>query len=231
MGRRMVMKVAVLGTGMVGRTLAGKLRELGHAVWMGTRDPEKTLARTETGDQSGQPFSVWHEQHAGVTLTTYAGAASAAEVIFNATNGSASLAVLQAAGPALEGKILIDVANPLDFSKGMPPSLTICNTDSLGEQIQRAFPKTRVVKTLNTVTAALMIDPAQAGGGQHTIFVSGNDPDAKAAVREILVQFGWKDILDLGDITTARGTEMYLPLWLRLWGALNTGMINIKVVR
>lgn len=226
------MKFAVFGTGMVGRTLAGKLSDLGHEVWMGTRDPDITRTRTETGGAGGPPFHEWHEQHSGVTLTSFAEAAEAAGMIFNATNGSASLEALRSAGPVvLDGKILVDVANPLDFSRGMPPSLTVCNTDSLGEQIQREFPNTPVVKTLNTVTAALMVDPGKVGNGQHTIFVCGNDPDAKTAVCEVLAQFGWKDILDLGDITAARGTEMYLPLWLRLWGALDTGMINIQVVR
>ena len=132
----------------------------------------------------------------------------------------------------LDGKILIDVANPLDFSRGMPPSLTVCNTDSLGEQIQRAFPAVKVVKTLNTTNAFVMVDPAQVAGGDHTLFVSGNDAAAKTRVTELLEGwFGWKQVIDLGDITTARGTEMLLPIWIRLMGALKTPMFNFKIVR
>ncbi len=152
--------------------------------------------------------------------------------MFNATNGMGSLEALKLAGESnLNGKILVDISNPLDFSKGMPPSLSVCNTDSLGEQIQRAFPAVKVVKTLNTVTASLMVNPRQLADGDHHVFVSGNDAGAKAQVTDLLkTWFGWKHVIDLGDITTARGTEMYLPLWLRLWGALGTGMLNIKVV-
>ena len=150
----------------------------------------------------------------------------------NATNGAGSLEALRAAGEEnVDGKILIDIANPLDLSGGMPPSLFVSNTDSLGEQIQRAFPTVRVVKALNTMNAFVMADPSLVAGGEHSVFVSGNDEQAKARVTEILRSFGWKDVIDLGDITTARGTEMYLPLWLRLWGALGTGTFNISVMR
>jgi predicted dinucleotide-binding enzyme len=125
----------------------------------------------------------------------------------------------------------MDISNPLDFSRGMPPTLFVCNDDSLGEQIQREFPQTMVVKTLNTLTASLMVNPGLLADGDHTVFVSGNDQAAKSQVSKWLAEwFGWKHILDLGDITTARGVEMYLPLWLRLWGALGTGMLNIKVI-
>ena len=132
----------------------------------------------------------------------------------------------------LNGKVLLDIANPLDASKGMPPSLSVSNTDSLGEQIQRTFPNLKVVKTLNTVTAFLMVNPGLVANADHTMFVCGNDVAAKAQVTAWLKEwFGWKDVLDLGDITSARGTEMYLPIWLRMWGALGTGMFNVKVVR
>ena len=128
-------------------------------------------------------------------------------------------------------KILIDVANPLDFSKGMPPTLSVCNTDSLGEQIQRAFPGAKVVKTLNTVNSNVMVDPSLVDGGDHHVFVSGNDEGAKAEVTRILKEwFGWKNVLDLGDITSARGAEMLLSLWLRLSMTLQTPMATIKVV-
>jgi len=153
--------------------------------------------------------------------------------VINATAGTGSLEALKLAGDGnLKGKIVIDIANPLDFSKGMPPTLSVCNSDSLGEQIQRAFPQVTVVKTLNTMTAALMVDPGQLAGGDHHVFVSGNDTGAKARVTELLKSwFGWRQVIDLGDITTARGTEMILPLWLRLWGALGTPMLNFKIVR
>lgn len=150
----------------------------------------------------------------------------------NATTGTGSLAALASAGEDnLAGKILVDIANPLDFSKGMPPSLTVCNTDSLGEQIQRAFPRTKVVKTLNTMNAYLMVEPRQLAGGAHTVFMSGNDVGAKETVHKLLESFGWQDIVDLGDITTARGTEMMLPIWVRVWGATQNPMFSFKLVR
>jgi hypothetical protein len=226
------MNIAVFGTGVVGQTIAGKLVEVGHEVMVGTRDVDKTMARTEPGPYGMPAFSVWQKQYPGVKPGSFSEAARHGEVVINATSGVGSLDALTQAGASdLNGKILIDISNPLDFSQGMPPVLSVCNTDSLGEQIQRAFPEVKVVKTLNTVTASLMVNPGQLANGEHHIFLSGNDPAAKAQVAEWLATwFGWKYILDLGDITTARGTEMYLPLWLRLWGALGTGMLNVRVV-
>jgi len=226
------MRIAVLGTGPVGQTLAAKLDELGHDVTIGTRDPEATMARTGPDSFGNPPFSDWAAEHPKVAVAALAEASSDADVVVNATNGAASIAALEAAGDeSLAGKVLIDVANPLDFSRGMPPSLLVSNTDSLGEQIQRRFPEARVVKTLNSMNAYLMVDPGHLAGGDHTVFVSGDDADAKAQVGELLRQIGWTDIVDLGDITTARGTEMYLPLWARVWAALETPMFTIKVVR
>lgn len=226
------MNIGIFGTGVVGQTIAGKLAELGHVVMIGTREAAQTMARSESGPFGQPPFSAWIKQNPVVRLGSYVEAARHGEVVINATSGTGSLDALRQAGDNnLSGKILIDIANPLDFSRGMPPSLTVSNTDSLGEQIQREFPQVKVVKTLNTVTASLMVDPGQLANGEHHIFLSGNDPAAKAQVAEWLaIWFGWKHILDLGDITTARGTEMYLPLWLRLWGALGTGMLNVRVV-
>ena len=227
------MKIGVLGTGMVGQTLSGKLAELGQDVIVGTRDVAATLARTEPHPYGFPPFSAWHQEHPAVKVGTFADTARHGEVIINATNGVGSLDALHLAGAAnLNGKIMMDVSNPLDFSSGMPPTLAVCNTDSTGEQIQRAFPESRVVKTLNTVTASLMVAPGLVAHGDHTLFVCGNDPAAKEQVRVWLKEwFGWQDVLDLGDISAARGMEMYLPLWLRLWGALGTGVLNIKVVK
>jgi predicted dinucleotide-binding enzyme len=216
------MQIGVLGTGMVGRTIATKLVGLEHQVTMGSRTADNEHAVTwaaEAGD--------------GAACGTFADAAIAGELLFNCTAGSASIDALVSAGAEqLRGKILIDLAVPLDFSKGMPPTLGVCNTDSLGEQIQRAFPDVRVVKTLNTMNCLVMVDPARVRG-DHDVFVSGNDEGAKAQVKQLLGTFGWSEgqIVDLGDITTCRGPEMYLPMWLRLMGALGTADFNIKVAR
>ncbi len=227
------MNIGILGTGIVGQTLAAKLDELGHAVVMGTRNPEQTQARTAPHPSGPPPFNVWQSEHRGVRLAEFAEAARHGDMVINATSGLGSLDALRLAGEAnLAAKVLIDVSNPLDFSHGMPPSLAVCNTDSTGEQIQRAFPQAKVVKALNTVTAFLMVDPGRVNGGDHTLLICGNDGEAKAQVQGWLgAWFGWRDILDLGDITAARGMEMYLPLWLRAWGALGTGMFNVKIVK
>ena len=154
---------------------------------------------------------------------TFADAAVFGELVFNCTHGANSLAALSAAGAAnLEGKIVVDVANVL------PPLGQ--GSDSLGEQIQKAFPRAKVVKTLNTVNCDVMVNP-QKLPGSHTVFLSGNDPGAKRIVRELLQAFGWMDAIDLGDIATARATEGYLPLWLALWKQLGTSTFNITVVR
>ena len=225
------MKIAVLGTGMVGQALAARLSGLGHDVTVGTRDPQATLARTEPDGMGNPPFPAWAAEHADVQLATFAAAAASAELVVNATGGFGALPALEQAGADnLAGKVLIDISNPLDFSNGFPPTLFVKDTDSLGEQIQRAFPQTRVVKTLNTLTAALMVNPKELGE-ESSVFVSGDDAAAKATVTELLESFGHSDVIDLGDISTARGTEMLLPVWLRLMGALGTGMFNFKIVR
>jgi predicted dinucleotide-binding enzyme len=225
------MKFAVLGTGMVGRALAARLDEVGHDVTIGTRDPQATLARTETDAMGNPPYAAWAGEQTGVRLDTFAAASAGAEVVVNATSGTAALAVLgQAGADNLAGTVLIDISNPLDFSRGMPPTLFVKDTDSLGEQIQRAFPQARVVKTLNTLNANLMVRPDQLPEGT-SVFVSGDDADAKATVTAVLKEFGHTDVIDLGDITTARGTEMLLPVWLRLMGALGTPTFNFKIVR
>jgi predicted dinucleotide-binding enzyme len=214
------MHIGVLGTGTVGRTLAQALVDRGHEVRMGAR-----AAGNETA-------VAWAEQAGPMASEgSFADAAAFGELAINATAGAASLEALRSAGAEqLAGKVLVDVSNPLDFSKGMPPTLTVCNDDSLGEQIQRAFPEVRVVKTLNTVTASVMVEP-ELVAGRHTIFICGDDATAKRQATVLLEEFGWPadSILDLGDITAARGTEMYLPLWLRLWGATGTGVLNVEV--
>lgn len=226
------MKTAVLGTGMVGQSLAGRLAQLGHQVSVGTRDVEATMTRTEPDGMGNPPYAVWAQSHPQVRLATFADAAAGAELIVNATNGSASIPALTAAGRAnLAGTVLLDIANPLDFSQGFPPTLSVKDTDSLGEQIQREFPELNVVKALNTMNAHLMVDPRRLADGDHTAFVSGDDADAKKTVIDLLRSFGHTDVIDLGDITTARGAEMVLPIWVRLMGALNTPNFNFKIVR
>ncbi len=214
------MHIGVLGTGIVGRTLSQALVDRGHEVRMGSR-------------AAGNEHAVAWAEQAGPLASegSFADAAAFGELIVNATAGAVSLEVLEAAGAEqLAGKVLVDVSNPLDTSKGMPPTLTVCNTDSLAEQLQRAFPEVRVVKTLNTVTASVMVEPALVPGN-HTVFVCGNEDAAKAQAAVLLDDLGWppESILDLGDITAARGTEMYLALWLRLWGATGTPVLNVEV--
>lgn len=227
------MNVTVLGTGVVGQVIASRLAGLGHNVTIGTRDIEKTLAKKEKDNFGNPPFGEWYNQNkSNIKLAEHAKAAASAEMLFNCTAGMGSLEALKLCGESnLKGKILIDIANPLDFSKGFPPSLNPSNTDSLGESIQRTFPDLKVVKTLNTMVCYLMVNPANVPG-DHNVFVSGNDDAAKTKAKEILKSFGWKEsnIIDLGDITTARGTEQFVALWVRLLGTLKNPMFNIKVV-
>jgi predicted dinucleotide-binding enzyme len=226
------MRFAILGTGVAGKTIAARLADLGHEVMVGTREPAETMSRTEPDRYGTPPFSAWQEEHPEVRLGTFAEAAAHGEMVVNATAGAVSLEVLEQAGEDnLGGKILMDIANPLDFSQGFPPTLLVSNTDSLGEQIQRRFPEAKVVKTLHTMNAYLMVDPAQLAAADHTVFVGGDDAEAKAEVSELLRSFGWTDIIDLGDITTARGTEMLLPIWVRLIGVLQKPIFNFKIAR
>jgi predicted dinucleotide-binding enzyme len=225
------MNIAVFGTGTVGRALAGRLAELGHQVVVGTRDPQATLARTGPDQMGTPPYQDWAAEHPDVRLASFEAAAGGAELVVNATSGAAALDVLALAGEAnLAGKILVDVSNPLDFTHGMPPTLFVKGTDSLGERVQRAFPAARVVKTLNTLNADLMVHPDTLPE-TTTVFVSGDDPEAKATVTGLLRSFGHQDVIDLGGIETARGPELWLPLWLRLMGSLGTAAFNLRIVR
>jgi predicted dinucleotide-binding enzyme len=201
-------RIGILGTGVVGQTLAAKLRDLGHDVVIGSR----------TGGEDKQPFP---------------DAAAHGELLINATGGANSLTALEAAGAEnINGKVLLDVSNPLDFSQGMPPTLAVCNDDSIGEMIQRAYPDAKVVKALNTVTADLMVDPSRIPG-EHSLPIAGNDEGAKAQVVELLESFGWpRDaIVDLGDISGARANEMYVTLWLRLYLSQGTPFVSIHIVK
>jgi predicted dinucleotide-binding enzyme len=214
------MKIAVFGTGAVGNSIATKLVQLGHEVKMGSRTANNEKA------------AVWVKAvGAKASQGTFADAAAFGEIIFNCTSGMASLEVLKLTGEKnINGKIIVDIANPLDFSKGMPPTLSVCNTDSLGEQIQRAFPEVKVVKTLNTMNCQLMVNPS-ALAGNHDVFLCGNDPVAKNKVIEILKSFGWKSPIDLGDLTAARGMEMILPIWLRLYATFKSPNFNFSIVK
>jgi predicted dinucleotide-binding enzyme len=214
------MRIAVLGTGMVGRTLGSRLVELGHQVRMGSRS---------AGNERAAEWAA--EAGAAASAGDIADAAAVGEVVLNCTSGTASLEALEAAGAAnLAGKLLVDVANPLEFSQGFPPTLTVCNTDSLGEQIQRAFPEARVVKALNTVNCAVMVEPGRVPG-EHVLFMCGDEEGAKRETLAILGELGWPEerVVDLGDITGARGMEMYLPLWVRIMAGRGNADFNVAL--
>jgi hypothetical protein len=213
------MRIAIIGTGIVGRTLALGLQRVGHDVVVGTRNPDETARREEWAGLE-------------VPLRPLGTVASDADLVVNATSGLASLSALGEVGSDhLGGLVLLDVANPLDFSQGFPPTLSVKDTDSLAEQIQRAFPEARVVKSLNTVTASVMVDPASVGDGDTTMFAAGDDAAARQQVVGLLHELGWQDVIELDGISNARGLEMWLPLWVRLMGALGTAEFNVKVVR
>lgn len=215
------MRIGIFGTGMVGETIGGKLLTLGHQVMLGSRTANNEKA------------AAWvKKQAAGASQGTFADTARFGELLFNCTHGTASVEVLRAAGEEpLRGKVLIDVSNPLEMVPGQGPRLAFGNDDSLGERLQAACPAVRVVKALNTVNCSVMVDPSRVPG-EHTMFMCGNDASAKAQVLEVLTGwFGWRDVIDLGDIRAARATESMMPIWLKLWGVLKTLDFNVKVVR
>ncbi|MDO7868347.1 NADPH-dependent F420 reductase [Nocardioides jiangxiensis] len=209
------MEIAVLGTGMVGKTLTAGFQRVGHTVTVGTRDPEVTAAREEWTDSR---------------LATYADAARGADLVVLAVGGNVAEEVL-AQADLEDGAIVLDLTNPLDFSNGFPPTLTVKDTDSLAEVLQRAHPTAQVVKALNTVNCALMVTPQQLADGDHTIFIAGDDAAARAHVHSLLQDLGWVDIVEFPSLEAARGLEMYLPLWLRLMQQLGTPQFNLKLVR
>jgi 8-hydroxy-5-deazaflavin:NADPH oxidoreductase len=209
------MQLAILGTGAVGPALGKAFSRVGHDVVIGTRDPEQARQR---------------EQWAGADLPLAAYQDLDAEVFINATNGAGALPALQAVGDALNGKVVIDTSNPLDFSRGFPPSLFISNTDSLAEQLQRELPAARLVKMLNTTANEVMVNP-RGVPDDSTIFVAGNDSAARQTAASLAADLGWTDVFDLGDLTAARGLEMYLPLWVRMFSLIGRSDFNIKVVR
>jgi 8-hydroxy-5-deazaflavin:NADPH oxidoreductase len=227
----MKMKIGIIGGGGVAQAIGGKLKANGHDVVIGIRNPSDAELAKER--QMAKPLKDWIKETGG-KVASFADAAKHGEILINATSGGVSIEALTQAGAANIGsKILIDIANPLDFSKGMPPSLLpqYNHGTSLGEEIQKAFPNAKVVKTLNTISNAIMINPA-AIAADHDLFMAGNDADAKAKVTALLKkEFGWTSVVDLGDIVGARGTEHILPIWIRLWGVLGTPFFNIKVLK
>jgi predicted dinucleotide-binding enzyme len=212
------MKIGILGTGMVGETLGTKFVQIGHQVKMGSRTANNESA------------AKWVKTAgANASQGTFADAAAFGEMVFVCLKGEVVLDVVRSVAGSLTGKTVVDVSNPLDFSKGMPPSLSICNTNSLGEEVQKAVPAAKVVKTLNIVNCGVMVDPAK--GGHPTMLLCGNDAAAKGKITALLQSLGWKDVIDLGDITKSRGTEMLLPLWLNLMGFFGHPNFGFKIVR
>ena len=213
------MKAAVLGTGVVGDSIGTKLVQLGHRTKMGSR--------TATNEKA----AAWVKKNGeSASQGTFADAAAFGEIVFLCTKGEGTLEAVRGAGAAnLKGKVVVDITNPLDFSHGMPPSLLLCNTTSLGEELQKALPDALVVKTLNTVNCEVMVNPRKTGG-DPTMFMCGNSAEAKAKVRALLQEFGWKDILDVGDIKSSRGLEMVLPLWVQTYMATGNGYFGFKVL-
>jgi 8-hydroxy-5-deazaflavin:NADPH oxidoreductase len=215
------MKIGILGTGMVGVAIGTKLVSLGNDVKMGSR---------KAGNEKATAWVA--KVGKGASEGTFADAAAHGDIVFNCTGGTVSVAAVKAAGTQhFDGKILIDVSNPLDASKGFPPTITFRGESSVAEELQLALPGAKVVKTLNTVNCNVMVDPSIVPG-DHDVFVSGDNPDAKERVTEILKNwFGWRSVIDLGDISTARGVEAYILLWIRLWGVTKMPDFNIRVVR
>lgn len=214
------MKIAILGTGVVGQTLGTKLSALGHSVTMAGRDARNELAQG------------WARENGG-RASDYAGAAAQADLVILATLGAASLTAADAAGAEnLVGKVVIDVTNPLDLAQGFPPPMIadLSNTTSAGEALQAAHPRAHVVKALNTTGSELMVDPAQVPG-PHDLFICGNDAKAKATAAELLGELGWTSLIDLGGIEAARGTEGLMLLWLRLYQHFGDARFNWHIAR
>jgi 8-hydroxy-5-deazaflavin:NADPH oxidoreductase len=215
-------RIGILGTGQVANTISNALIQLGYEVKMSSRTANNEKA---TG---------WAKSNGRMASNgTFTDAALFGQIIFNCTKGEHTLDVFNMAGISnFNNKIIIDVSNPLDFSKGMPPTLipSLANTNSLGEEIQKLLPDAKVVKTLNIVNCEVMVRASKCGG-QATMFLAGNDSDAKKEVSNLLNQFGWDDLIDLGSIVHARSTEMMFPIWLSIYMATQNGYLAFKVIR
>jgi 8-hydroxy-5-deazaflavin:NADPH oxidoreductase len=213
------MKIGLVGTGNVAKILGAKLTGLGHEVTLGSRDPENSAARE------------WAAQN-GVALTTVPLAAAGAELVVNTAPGVGSLEALTLAGAEnLSGKVVVDVSNGVRTHNGAAAVVTP-DGGSIAEQLQAAFPEARIVKTLNTMAGQVMVDPGRIPG-HHVVFLSGNDAAAKEEVAGLLKDFGWSEeqILDLGDVTSARATEAALLLFIRLYTAFQTPEFNFSFAR
>ena len=200
---------------------------------VGTRNVSEKLSAPGK-DGAKNAFAAWHETNPNIKLGTFAETAQFADIVLNTTKGLNSLDALKLATEKnLENRLLVNIANPLDFIKGMPPCLVpeLSNTNSLAEEIQKTFPKTKVVKTLNTMWCGLMVDPSLIKG-DHINYICGNDEVPKSTVKLLLNEFGWKNdnIIDLGDLTAARGTEAVLPVQLRIYGAKKSAAFNFNIV-
>ena len=214
------MKISVLGTGMVGHALATKLAALNHEVMMGAR---------ERGNEKAATWAKANNGAAG----SFADASEFGDIVVLATLGSATLEAVKIAGEdALAGKIVIDVTNPLDMSEGFPPTLlnNMVNKTSAGEEVQKALPRSYVVKALNTMNCDVMVDPSRVPG-DHDVFYCGNNEGAKQTVANILMSFGWDTPVDLGPIEAARGTEGMMNFWLRMYGVVGHADFNYRIVR
>lgn len=229
------MKITIFGTGMVGQNLATALVGKGHSVTVGTRDVKKSLATSDANAFGMPAFGTWHKSNPQIQVARFADAAASSELLINATSGAVIIDILQDVPKQnFDNKIMIDAANALDFSKGMPPRVSITDTAgaSVGERLQAAFPTLRIVKALNTISAFAMLNPAAVAGGDSTLFMCGNDAAAKVTVLELLRSYGWKDVLDLGDISNSGAMELMMPIWLRVWGKLGQATVfNYKIVR
>jgi predicted dinucleotide-binding enzyme len=226
------MKIGIIGSGMVGRAFALRLSALGHDVVVGTRDVQATLKRTEPDNKGIPAWQFWAAEHPEIRLVPFPEAGRISEVIINATEGNNSLnALSQVSKDNLDGKIILDLALPLSYSPDRPPHLTYANDDSLGERLQREFPGSHIVKTFNTMTHTIMLDPALLPA-PHTVFISGESDTAKSTITQLLEQFGWprEDIMDLGGIISSRGTEMYANLLFYIAQVTGSYDFNISVI-
>jgi predicted dinucleotide-binding enzyme len=218
------MKIGILGTGNVGQTIGQKLISLGHDVFIGSREEQHPKGLDFVSKNEGK-----------AQTGTFNQCAQFGEFLINCTSGGGTLDAISSIDSAnLDSKILVDLANPLNMIPGQAPQLLYCNDISLGEMIQNKFPSVKVVKTLNTVWCGVMVNPSIIGNGDHTMFIAGNDVEAKAFVQKnILEAFGWltENIMDLGIITSSRGMEMYLPLWLAMMGNTKTSAMNVKLLK
>lgn len=225
------MKIGILGTGGVGRTLAAKLIALEHEVVIGTRNVEDTLARTAPDGMGGPPFKAWHSQNPKVKLVKFSEAASFGEMLFLCTFGDKTSASIEMAGKQnFDNKVVIDTTNPLDFSQGVPPKFTATLGNSLGEQIQNLIPNAKVVKAFNTIGAHIMVNPAREEGSPD-LFIAGNDADAKKQFSNLAEQMGWRSVIDLGNISQSFWLEANAMLWINYGFKYNNWTHAFKLLK